>query len=85
QTGRVHSIELSELRREGANLVRRAEAGETLAVTVDGREVALLGPIRRDRWRTWAEVSSIFAGPDDPNWGADRDRVEQISLDPFAG
>lgn len=49
-----------------SDLLRRAEAGETITVTVNGPEVAQLGPVLRDRWRRWNDVADILAGPDDP-------------------
>lgn len=75
---------LRELRQHASELVRRAEAGETIAVTVSGREVAQLGPISRGRWRTWGEIAAIFDGPADVDWSADRDRIDQRPSDPFA-
>lgn len=75
---------LRELRQRASEFVRQAEAGETITVTVSGREVAQLGPVQRDRWRRWDEVAAVFAGPADPNWDADRDRVDQAPRDPFA-
>ena len=80
----MDSTGLRELLQHASDLVRRAGSGETITVTVSGREVAQLGPIRRDQWRTWAEIAPIFAGPDDPDWAADRDRVDQLPRDPFA-
>jgi len=80
----MDSTGLRELRQHASDLVRRAESGETITVTVSGRDVAQLGPIRRDQWRTWAEISPIFAGPDDPDWATDRERVDQLPRDPFA-
>lgn len=47
---------LRELRQQASELVRQAEAGETVTVTVSGREVAELGPIRRHRWRHGADI-----------------------------
>jgi prevent-host-death family protein len=80
----VTTTGLRELRQRASDLVRRAEAGETITVTVSGREVAQLGPVRRDQRRSWAEISSIFAGPADEEWGTDRERVDQAPHDPFA-
>jgi prevent-host-death family protein len=75
---------LRELRQRASDLVRRAEAGETITVTVSGSEVAQLGPVRRDQWRTWAEINSIFAGPPDDDWAEDRHRIDQTPHDPFS-
>jgi antitoxin (DNA-binding transcriptional repressor) of toxin-antitoxin stability system len=64
-------------------LVRRAEAGETIIVTVNGREVAQLGPVRRRQWRRGADVTEIFAGPADPEWDVDCDLLDNTVSDPF--
>lgn len=74
---------LRELRQNASDLVRRAEAGETIAVTVSGREVAQLGPISRSRWRSWDDVAALFDGPDDADWDTDRNRLDQAPHDPF--
>ena len=92
---RVTTAGLRELRQNASDLVRQAEAGETITVTVSGREVAELGPVRRDRWRTWTDVAAVFdgpadlagpvdlAGPADLAWAVDRDAVDQAPRNPF--
>jgi prevent-host-death family protein len=62
---------LRELRQNASDLVRQAEAGETITVTVSGREVAELGPVQHHRWRRGVDVAEIFAGPSDPDWSDD--------------
>jgi prevent-host-death family protein len=74
---------LRELRQQASELVRQAEAGETITVTVSGREVAELGPVRRRQWRRWADIGEVFAGPADVEWSEDRDRVDGEPRDPF--
>ena len=39
-----------ELRNDIAGVLRRAEAGERMVITVSGREVAELGPVQRARF-----------------------------------
>lgn len=75
---------LRELRQNASDLVRRAEQGETVTVTVSGREVAELGPLQRRQWRTWEDIAAIFEGPADGDWAKDRDVVDQGVSDPFA-
>ena len=75
---------LRELRQRASDLVRLAEAGEVITVSVSGRPVAQLGPVVPDRWRRWEDVRSVFDGPDDPDWTRDRDHVDQAPVDPFA-
>jgi prevent-host-death family protein len=64
---------LRELRQQASELVRQAEAGETITVTVSGREVAELGPVRHHSWRRGADVAEVFRGPADEHWAHDRD------------
>jgi prevent-host-death family protein len=75
---------LRELRQQASELVRKAEAGETIIVTVSGREVAELGPVQRNRWRSATDIAAIFRGPSDPEWAADRDTLDGDPLDPFS-
>jgi len=74
---------LRELRQQASELVRLAEAGETITVTVSGREVAELGPVRRNRWRQGADIADVFRGAPDPDWAQDRDAVDGTVSDPF--
>lgn len=51
-----------ELRNDTRGVLRRVEAGEEVVITVDGRPVALLGPLRsRPRWVGRAEFSRRLA------------------------
>jgi len=71
------------MRQSASELVRRAEAGEHLTITVSGRPAAVLGPVADRRWATWSDVAEVFAGPGDPAWSEDRDLVDQSVKDPF--
>lgn len=64
--------------------MRRAERGETVTVTVSGREVAQLGPLHKTEWRTWVDVKTAFAGATDDTWTDDRDLIDHTVADPFA-
>jgi prevent-host-death family protein len=75
---------LRELRQHASDLVRRAERGETVTVTVSGREVAQLGPLQRTQWRTWDDIVAVFEGPSDGDWAYDRDMVDHGVSDPYA-
>lgn len=75
---------LRELRQNASELVRQAEAGTVITVSVSGRAVAELGPAHRDRWRSWSDVAAVFDGPADPDWADDRERADQAPHDPFA-
>jgi prevent-host-death family protein len=71
------TIGLRELRQNASELVRRAERGEELVVTVSGRPAAVLGPATPTQWRRYDEIADIFAGPADPAWATDRERMDQ--------
>ena len=79
----VSVVGLRELRQLASELVRRAEAGEDITITVAGRPSARLVPVARRTWRTWDEVAEIFAGPDDPFWESDRALIDQDLHDPW--
>jgi prevent-host-death family protein len=52
-----------ELRNNTRALLDRVDAGETITITVDGREVAELRPIdRRTRWMGRGEFVRRFSG-----------------------
>ena len=63
--------------------MRRAEAGETFIVTVDGRPTAQLGPLAPRQWRRAADLAAIFTAAADSNWTTDRDVVDQTVSDPY--
>jgi len=59
-------IQQKELRNQVGQVLRRVEAGESLIVTVSGRPVAELSPVRRHRW---------VSGPAVTRYGVVRHRV----------
>lgn len=81
------TIPQRELRNNVSDVLRRAEAGERIVVTVDGRPVAELGPITGSRevatMRTLRELA-----PSDDEWLADQRRVREDdragAVDPWA-
>jgi len=58
-----------QLRNDVSEILRRAEAGETFTITVNGRRVAQLGPLPQDRRRSFAEL--VAATPVDDGWAED--------------
>ena len=74
---------LRELRQRASELVRQAEAGEVITVSVNGRPVAQLGPVSVEHWRSWEDIASVFDGPADADWRVDRDLLDQSPADPF--
>lgn len=81
----MDSVGLRELRQDASALVRRAERGEVIEVTVAGRLAARLVPVPGPprRWNRWDDIADIFATPTDQNWGRDRDLVDQSVLNPW--
>ena len=57
------TIPQKELRNQIGEVLRRVEAGETLTVTVSGREVAELSPAHRRTWVGPAALARMFRGP----------------------
>ncbi|MEJ7826520.1 MAG: type II toxin-antitoxin system prevent-host-death family antitoxin [Solirubrobacteraceae bacterium] len=58
-----------ELRNRTADVLREVEAGSTIRITVNGRPVADLTPIRRRARFVGREVlDRLFELPDDPGW-----------------
>jgi prevent-host-death family protein len=57
------SIPHRELRNRSGEVLRRAEAGERLTITVGGRPVAQIGPVpQRQPWVSRAELLALLAG-----------------------
>jgi prevent-host-death family protein len=61
----VRTIAQRELRNDSGAVLRAAEAGEEITITVDGRPVATLGPHRRRQWLQRSEAAELFATPSD--------------------
>lgn len=77
-------VGLRELRQQASELVRRAEAGEEVTITVSGRPTARLVAVAPRAWRTYEELTDLFNGPADPDWDQDRDQVDHELRDPWA-
>ena len=78
------NVGLRELRQDASELVRRAQAGEEITITVSGRPSARLIPPGPTRWRHWDDIAELFAGPADPDWEHDRELVADDLRDPWA-
>jgi prevent-host-death family protein len=68
----MSTVGVRELRQNASEILRQVEAGEPATVTVAGRPVAQIVPIRADRWTTWERIRQVFDGPTDPGWDAER-------------
>jgi prevent-host-death family protein len=77
-------VGLREMRQSASELVRRAEAGERLTITVAGRPAAVLGPIQPRRWRQWEEIADLYRTPIDPGLAQDLDQLDNELRDPWA-
>ncbi|HMR14439.1 MAG TPA: type II toxin-antitoxin system Phd/YefM family antitoxin [Arachnia sp.] len=77
-------VDLKELRRNAPELVRRAQSGEEITITVSGRPSARLMPADLNRWRRWDEIADLFSGPTDANWQRDRELTGDGLRDPWA-
>lgn len=80
----MRNVGLRELRQDASDLVRRAEAGEEITITVSGRPSARLVAARPAHWRPWAELTELFRGPADPDWAHDRGLVDGDVRDVWA-
>jgi prevent-host-death family protein len=76
-------VGLREMRQNASELVRRAEAGEQVTITVAGRPAAVLGPVSPRAWRRWDDIADIFTGPADPDWDSDRELLDDSLVDPW--
>ena len=80
----MNEVGLREMRQNASELVRRAQAGERVTITVAGRPAAVLGPVSPRAWRQWDDLADIFARPADDEWTADRGLVDDALVDPWA-
>ncbi|MFF2085075.1 type II toxin-antitoxin system Phd/YefM family antitoxin [Nocardia sp. NPDC058176] len=74
---------LRELRQQASELVRKAENGEDVTITVAGRPSVRLVPVAPARWRRFDEIADLWSGPADPDWERDRDLTDQSLRDPW--
>jgi len=80
----MSEVGLREMRQNASELVRRAQAGERVTITVAGRPAAVLGPVSPRTWRPWDDLATIFTSPTDPDWAHDRDLLDDAPTDPWA-
>ncbi len=76
-------VGLREMRQNASQLVRRAQAGEQVMITVAGRPAAMLGPVGSRAWRRWDDVADIFATPADDDWKSDLELLDHSVADPW--
>ncbi len=56
----MKTIPQRELRNHSGEILRRAESGERFTITVEGRPVAVLGPVQRRQWIPKVEFLKIL-------------------------
>lgn len=78
------TIPQKELRNNVAEVLRRAEAGEEVTITVAGRPVAQLGPAAKRRWVSGHALKTVFETPAPQSLAEDLERFPSAFSDPFA-
>lgn len=78
-------IQQKQLRNEVGEVLRRVEAGEEITVTVAGRPVAELSPLRRHRWVSGPELAKVWSSPAPESLDTDLGKFPAELVDPFAG
>ncbi len=78
------TIPQKELRNNVADVLRRAESGEDITITVAGRPVAQLGPTERRRWVSGPALCAVWQTPAPRTLAADLEHVPAALADPFA-
>ncbi len=77
------TIPQKELRNNVAEVLRRAEAGEEIVITVAGRPVAQLGPTARRQWVGGRALRDVWGTPPPKTLGADLEQFAAPLCDPF--
>ncbi len=78
------TIPQKELRNNVGEVLRRAEAGERITITVAGRPVAQLGPTERRQWVTGTDLRAIWQTPAPQTLAEDLTGFPASFEDPFA-
>ncbi len=77
------TIPQKELRNHVGEVLRRAEGGEELTITVSGRPVAVLGPARGRRWVRSRDLAELWRAPADQTHDGDLERIGGDMIDPW--
>ncbi len=78
------TVGVRELRQNASDILREVEAGDVATVTVAGRPVAQIVPLRGERWTRWERGAEVFESPTDPGWNTDRRDFGALGLaDPW--
>jgi prevent-host-death family protein len=76
-------IPQKELRNNVGEILRRAEAGEEITITVQGREVARLGPAHRRQWVHGPALEAVWHTPAPGTLADDLGQFPAHVTDPF--
>lgn len=77
------TIPQKDLRNNVAEVLRRAESGESLTITVSGRPVAHLGPLEHNPWVPAAQVRHVWDTATPVGLAEDLERLDVGLVDPF--
>ncbi len=80
----VTIIQQKQLRNEVGDVLRRAEAGEEFTVTVAGRPVAQIVPLRRDTWVPGTQLADLLNLPADPMLATELQAFRASLADPWS-
>jgi prevent-host-death family protein len=78
------TIAQKELRNNVGEVLRRAESGEEITITVAGRPVAQLGPAERRRWVDGQALRAVWQTPAPQTLAADLEHLGAALQNPFA-
>lgn len=78
------TVPQKELRNNVGEVLRRAESGEEITITVSGRAVARLGPAHTRQWVPPAQLADLWRAPADPTLDEDLGGLEGEAVDPWA-
>ncbi len=77
-------IPQKELRNNVGQVLRRAESGERITITVSGRPVAELGPVRSRQWVDAVDLDELWSLPPDETLARDITAFGAGLRDPWA-
>jgi prevent-host-death family protein len=77
------TIPQKELRNNVGEVLRRAEAGEEITITVAGREVARLGPTSTRQWVAGPALRAVWQTPAPRSLAPDLEHFPAGIVDPF--
>jgi prevent-host-death family protein len=78
------TIPQKELRNNVGDVLRRAETGEQFTITVSGRPVAQLGPVRARAWVAAGNLADLWELPADHRLAEDLEGFGGTLRDPWA-